>query len=64
MIVRIEPLADDSDGGDSQLRINVPCWMLDEAACASVVHVDVPRIAVDALVRVRTFLDQLTKTSG
>jgi hypothetical protein len=54
----------ESGSEDSQLRISVPCWMLDEAACVKVVVDDVPRIEVDALVRLRRFLDQLGTASG
>ena len=64
VVVRVEALDADPGSEDSQLRISVPCWMLDEAACAKVVVGDVPRIEVDALMRLRRFLDQLGKTSG
>jgi hypothetical protein len=64
VIVRVEPLDDESDNEDAELRINVPCWMLDQAACANVQLADRPRIDVAALLRLRRLLDQLAKTSG
>jgi hypothetical protein len=64
VIVRVEPLDNESDNEDSELRVNVPCWMLDRAACANVQLAERPRIDVDALLRLRKLIDQLAKTSG
>jgi hypothetical protein len=64
VIVLVEPLETDAEDEESQLRISVPCWMLDEAACASIVSRDVPRIDGDALVSLQGLLDQLGMPSG
>jgi hypothetical protein len=62
VVVKIEPLAA-SDGKQEQLSINVPCWMLDQAACARVQCEQSPRIEVNALLKLRTLLDQFDMPS-
>jgi len=59
VIVRIEQ----HDGeDDEELRINIPCWMLDEQACSRLI-VDVRsdmncgRVSIDALLRLRILVD-------
>jgi hypothetical protein len=64
VIVRVKPLDNEPDDEDSELRINVPCWMLDQGACANVQLSQQPRIDVEPLLRLRRILDQLAKTSG
>lgn len=55
-IVRIEQL--DKQPEDEELRISVPCWMLDEQACARVTYgTNSSRISLDALLRLRTLVD-------
>lgn len=56
VIVRVEQL--EGEGDAEELRINVPCWMLDEQACSRVVvDANCGRVAFDALVRLRTLVD-------
>ena len=64
MIVRIDPLQGDEDA--EELHISVPSWMLDEEACARVVmDANNPRIAIHALLRLRTLVDScLMVTKG
>ena len=56
MIVRIDPLQGEEDA--EELRISVPGWMLNKEACVRVVlDANNPRIAIDALLRLRTLVD-------
>ncbi len=64
VIVLVEPLEPNADNEDSQLRINVPNWMLDAHACASIVAHDVPQVDGNALINLRKLLDQLGIPSG
>ncbi len=43
--------------GAADLRLMVPCWMLDQDYCRSLVSEQKPRIAVEALVGLRTLID-------
>jgi hypothetical protein len=54
----------EEDRSDPELRISVPVWMLDQAACWTVVARDLPRIDVNALVHLRTLVDGLAKSAG
>jgi hypothetical protein len=58
--VERQPAADE----EPELRIVVPCWMLDQAACMSILPLDQPKVEINALVRLRTLVDELAKTSG
>jgi hypothetical protein len=62
VLVRVEH--DDKNSDDPELRVVVPCWMLDQAACSAVVVRDTPRINIDALNHLRQLVDQFAKTSG
>jgi hypothetical protein len=56
MIVRVEPLQGEDDS--EELRISIPLWMLDDATCSRiVVNANGGRIAIDALLRLRTLVD-------
>jgi hypothetical protein len=56
MIVRIDPLQGEEDA--EELHISIPGWMLDEEACLRVVlDANTARIAIDALLRLRTLVD-------
>ena len=50
------------DGGEDS-RIMIPSWMLDESCCRMVVVENKPRVAVDALLRLRALLDAQGPTS-
>ena len=43
--------------GEEDLRIVVPCWMLDECFCQGMVLEERARISVEALVRLRGVID-------
>jgi hypothetical protein len=64
VIVRLDSINDESDVADSPLRVNVPCWMLDQVACASIVTSEVPRISIAALMQLRKYLDQMGNMSS
>lgn len=58
VLVRIEP--DESDPPDAaELRIVVPCWMLDETVCSMIEVREKPQIQLRALVQLRELIDQL-----
>ena len=59
VIVRVEPLAGVASGEQSQLLIQVPCWMLDEATCARIVTDGRPLVDVATLGKLRDLLDRL-----
>lgn len=55
-IVRVEQL--DTQSEDEELLISVPCWMLDEQACAHLTFDgNSIRISLDALLQLRTLVD-------
>jgi hypothetical protein len=62
VLVRVEHRDQDSD--DPELRICVPSWMLDRAACSFVVVRDLPRIDLNALMHLRTLADGIATTTG
>jgi hypothetical protein len=64
VIVRVIPQDSQPESEDSELRINVPCWMMDSAACGKVQLSDQPRIDVDALCKLRRLVDQFFKASS
>jgi hypothetical protein len=59
VLVRVDP----RDGEDTELRVQIPYWMLCEPSCESVVVETQPRIDVAALVDLRRVLDHLGETS-
>ena len=62
VLVRIENDAGTAD--DSELRIVVPDWMLDETACSKVMVSDMPQIELQAILRLRELVDRLTGSTG
>jgi hypothetical protein len=50
--------------GEPDLRIVVPCWMLDEGCCAAMVVEERGRIAVEALVALRCLVDGQGLSAG
>ena len=50
--------------GEEDLRIVVPCWMLDERCCQGVVLEERARISVAALVQLRGVIDAQGLCSG
>lgn len=64
VIVRVEPLADAARGEQSQLLIQVPCWMLDEVTCARISTVGRPLLDVATLVKLRELLDRMDSSTG
>jgi hypothetical protein len=58
VIVRVEPLASAADE-QSQLLIQVPCWMLDEATCARILTASRPLLNVVTLGKLRELVDRL-----
>ena len=58
VLVRVER-AEDESADDSELRIVVPDWMLDELACSKVVVRDKPQIELQALLRLGEVVDRL-----
>jgi hypothetical protein len=63
VLVRIEHAASET-ADDSELRIVVPNWMLDELACSKVVVRDTPQIELQALWRLRELADRLEASTG
>ena len=51
--------ANTSDANARELKIVVPCWMLDESACSAVLVQQTPVVQIEALRRLRNFVDQL-----
>ena len=49
---------------DEDLRIAVPCWMLDALCCRSMVIEEQPRISIDALVQLRDLIDRQALLAG
>jgi hypothetical protein len=62
--VRVERRGDGPISGDPELRISVPVWMLDEAACSAVVVCEQPAIELSSLKDLRKLVDQLAKTTS
>jgi hypothetical protein len=56
VVARVVPLPED-DEHQEPLCINVPCWMLDPAACAHIACQPSPRIEIRALLKLRTLID-------
>jgi hypothetical protein len=50
--------------GEKDLRLAVPCWMLDEEWCRAMVVEEKPRIAVEALVALRDLLARQHSSTG
>jgi hypothetical protein len=48
---------------DENLRIAIPCWMLDEACCRAMVVEKQPRIGIAALVQLRDLVDRQIQPS-
>jgi hypothetical protein len=48
-----------SDANARELKIAVPCWMLDELACSAVLVQKTPALQIEALLRLRILVDQL-----
>ena len=56
VIARVEPA--ECEHNDEELRINVPCWMLQQRECDRVVlNKNLARIEIDALIRLRAIVD-------
>lgn len=49
---------------DEDLRIAIPCRMLDEACCKAMVLVKRPRIGIAALVQLRDLVDRQSQLGG
>jgi len=49
---------------EADLRLMVPCWMLDEGCCQAVTVEKKPRISVDALFELRALLDSQGMLAG
>ena len=49
---------------EEDLRLMIPCWMLDEICCQAVVVEKQSRIAVEALVWLRTLIDGQSMLTG
>ncbi len=50
--------------GNEDLRLMIPCWMLDEGCCRAVVVEKKPRIALEAFVALRDLIDGQRMFSG
>jgi len=69
VLVRVDVNAHDDaiasvDVTGRELKIVVPCWMLDEAACSLVVVREKPLLEFQALLRLRRLVDQLATAVG
>ena len=49
---------------EEDLRLMIPCWMLDEICCQAVVVEKQSRIAVEALVGLRALIDGQSMLTG
>ena len=47
-----------------RIQFVVPCWMLDESVCASMMVAEKPVIAITALLRLRELVDQSVITTS
>ncbi len=63
VLVRLERTSSDPRE-EPEPQIVVPCWMLDEAACARVEIHNTALVQVQALVQLRRLIDELAATSG
>jgi len=50
--------------GEEDLRLLIPCWMLDESCCRGVAVQNQPRIALEALVGLRALIDEQSMLTG
>ena len=58
VLVRVEPF-DDEPSDSPDLRIVIPCWMLDQTACHSVRLCDKPVIQLSALLQLKQLVSDL-----
>jgi hypothetical protein len=47
-----------------ELKIAVPCWMLDDVACSSVVVQDTPQLHIESLLSLRQLVDQFASAAS
>lgn len=60
VLVQVVNARDDVDDANArELKIAVPCWMLDQTACSVVVVQEKPRLRIEALLQLRGLVDRL-----